>query len=607
MTNAFRYLKHLPSEVNYINSLFVSTFNLLNGLRVEDSCFLSKYKIETNDAVSTLAQILGKSGTVNLEQLVQLFEFVISPSDRIINGAIYTPKNIRTTIMNICLEDYSIEDLKTIRICDIACGCGGFLMDAALYIHKKTDKKFADIYRENIFGIDIQNYSVERTKILLSLLALTHGENADFEFNIIEADTLDFSRSDWDSKYTSFDLIVGNPPYVCSRKVSTETKEKMLAYEVCKSGHPDLYIPFFQIADGMLNENGRLGYITVNSFMRSVNGRSLRKYFSDRKRLLKIVDFRGHQIFNKRSTYTCLFFMKKGIQSDSIEYMANAEANLTDSFVFSKILYSNLDDRKGWNLNENTVIDKMETIGIPIGKYCQSRHGIATLRNHIYIFKPTEEDEQFYYFEKKGIIYSVEKAICKDIVNSNKLNSDIIFESIIEKVIYPYYQNDKGKVYIIEPKKLKRQYPRAYKYLKQHKEELAKRDKAQTEKYPTWYAYGRTQSLTMPQYKLFFPKLANKPLNCVLTDNKDLLLYNGMAFVGEQEERLQILKRILESNIFWKYLIKNAKPYSSDYFSLSGVNIKNFGIPQFNETEINELLSINSKEGIEQWLSKYYI
>ena len=42
-------------------------------------------------------------------------------------------------------------------------------------------------------------------------------------------------------------------------------------------GHlsPNLYIPFFKIAVGMLNNEGRLGYITMNTFLRSVNGRAI--------------------------------------------------------------------------------------------------------------------------------------------------------------------------------------------------------------------------------------------------------------------------------------------------------------------------------------------
>lgn len=37
--------------------------------------------------------------TITLEDLIQLFEYVISPSDRIVNGAIYTPRNIREYIV----------------------------------------------------------------------------------------------------------------------------------------------------------------------------------------------------------------------------------------------------------------------------------------------------------------------------------------------------------------------------------------------------------------------------------------------------------------------------------------------------------------------------
>ena len=59
----------------------------------------------------------------------------------------------------------------------------------------------------------------------------------------------------------------------------------------------------------------------------------------------------------------------------------------------------------------------------------------------------------------------------------------------------------------------------------------------------------------------------------------DLLLYNGIAFVSDDLEKLQVLKSILDSNVFWSYLVKNAKPYSTGYYSLSGVDIKNFCIP----------------------------
>ena len=79
-----------------------------------------------------------------------------------------------------------------------------------------------------------------------------------------------------------------------------------------------------------------------------------------------------------------------------------------------------------------------------------------------------------------------------------------------------------------------------------------------------------------------------------------------MAFVSEDERKMKVLQKILESNIFWHYVIANSKPYSSGYYSLNGSNIKNFGIPKFSEEEVEELLSIQDKDDINKWLSHFY-
>lgn len=76
------------------------------------------------------------------------------------------------------------------------------------------------------------------------------------------------------------------------------TKEKTKMYEVCNAGSTDLYIPFFQIAIEMIKENGMLGYITMNTFLKSLNARELRKYFMECSYNISIVDFRGHQVFS---------------------------------------------------------------------------------------------------------------------------------------------------------------------------------------------------------------------------------------------------------------------------------------------------------------------
>ena len=531
------------------------------------------------------------------------FEFVISPSDRIVNGAVYTPPKVRRTIIKKCLSQ--CKHIANVRVADISCGCGGFLVDVALWIHKKAKKDFAKLFKENIWGIDIQDYAINRTKILLSLLAISEGEDVDFDFNLLCRDTLDYVDDSWDARYRDFDVIVGNPPYVCSRNQSVETHEKLKRYEVCSCGHPDLYIPFFQIAVEMLNEKGLMGYITMNTFLRSVNGRAVRKYFSAHNYDINIIDFRGYQVFETKSTYTCLFYLSKRYKSERIRYAVDDGGQLKGRTDFTCVSYVNLDSDKGWALNEYSEMSTIEAIGIQIKDYCPSRHGIATLSNETFIFKPAREDRRYFYLVNSEISYPIERNICRDVVNPNKLNSVEDINLLMEKVIYPYHIEN-GKAIVYTPNEMKSFFPKAYAYLKSRKQVLLARDKGDTSAYPQWYAFGRTQSLLLPRYKLFFPKFANKPLRCVISEVQDLMLYNGLAFVNDNVRKLRILKAIIESELFWNYIQANAKPYASGYYSLSGVDIKHFGIPILTMAEEDELLEMDDKEAIEQWLRLRY-
>lgn len=588
---------HLSSDERVVNSLFVSAFIRSNHLGIPNSAFLKKYYIDDeNPDFYMLCDFLGRlhdeiAGVLELEHLVKMFENVVSPADRIVNGAIYTPFEVRERILHQCLLDKSINELQAIRLADISCGCGGFLMDGAKLIHEKTGKTYAEIYRENIFGIDIEDYAIERTKILLSLLALSCGEDTEFEFNLLCADTLDCRNEGFDERFRNFDVIVGNPPYVCSRNMTEETKRKAMAFDVCRYGHPDLYIPFIQIAIDSLNAGGRMGFITMNSFFNSLNGRGLREYLGDKKMSVEIVDFRGYQVFNSRSTYTCLLFVNNA-PSVHLSYIS-AENGLAEvARHFEQIPYSHLNAGKGWNLRHSAYAAKIENKGVPLGKFCSSRHGIATLSNKTYIFMPQSEENNVYILENKGVRYPIERGICRDVVNSNKLNSDIGFDTLIEKVIFPYYIDDAGRAVVYSEEEMHARFPLAMVYLQSQRDVLAERDKGHTETYPTWYAYGRIQSLVMPRYKLFFPKIANKPLQCIIKDNPLLLLYNGMAFVSDDLHQLQILKCFMESKLFWEYVSSNAKPYASGFYSLNGVNIKKFGIPTMSSEEAAHLLDI---------------
>ena len=589
-----------------VNSLFVTTFVKENQWAVEHCSVITSLLGYNKQTVAEFTNVLKDNGfTFCMEDIIKLFEFVISPADRIVTGAVYTPKAIRAAITYRCLGDKTVDEMRRMRVADISCGCGSFLMDSAFWIHHHTGKTYGDIFKENIWGIDIQDYAIERTKILLSLLALSEGEDKDFDFNLLCKDTLDYLDEDWNTQYNGFDVVVGNPPYVCARNLSEETHSKLKNYEVCSTGHPDLYIPFFFIAIEMLKEGGRLGYITMNTFLRSVNGRAVRNFFSRNRYAISIVDFRGHQIFESKNTYTCLFYLDKRHGAETLNYAVDEQGSLYGDIRGLDVPYVDLDDNKGWTLNAYDTTIFIEATGVQIKDYCLSRHGIATLSNGTYIFMPVAEDDTYYYLEAEGRKCPIEREICRNIVNPNKLNSVDNLNLLMEKVIFPYRVEGMQAI-VYTPDEMKQKFPKALAYLEANKKVLLGRDKGKTGGYPQWYAFGRTQSLVMPRFKLFFPKFANKPLRCIICDAPDLMLYNGMAFVDTDKRKLKILKAVIESRLFWDYIQANAKPYSSGYYSLSGVDIKHFGIPEFTEEEEEALLAIRNKDELEIWLKAQY-
>jgi adenine-specific DNA-methyltransferase len=608
MKNATKYLSQKCSANPwFVDRLIISAFLYINRIEITNNRLISSYCISTNDEdyenlVEFIEIINNSTNEFIIEDLIELFEFVISPSDRIVNGAIYTPANIREYIVEQALVRER-NQLVNVKIGDIACGCSGFLYTAAKELKIRTGNNYDYIFRNQLFGLDIQEYSVTRSKILLSLLALSEGEDIEeFHFNLHQGDALIFNWEDHYENFGGFQIIVGNPPYVCARNLEDAVKENLQNWTVCSSGNPDLYIPFFQIGFENLAPNGILGYITMNTFFKSLNGRALRSYFEENNAAIRIIDFGTLQIFQSKSTYTCICFLEK-VEQNFIEYYKSIEKELpANRNQYSRVNYINLNAKKGWNLNNNEVVSRIEGIGRPFGEIYKTRHGIATLKNDLFIFKPVAEDDEFYYLQN-GSLYPIEKGICKDILNSNKLSRSIDFDQVREKVLFPY--NGEVKPKALEEDFLKDVYPRAYEYLVKKKNILAGRDKGKG-KYEQWFAFGRTQSLEKIGNKLFFPKFSDKIPSYIISDDNDLLFYNGQAIIGHSEEEMLLIKKIMESRIFWYYIKTTSKPYSSNYYSLNGNYIKNFGIPDFSIDEIDYLINEPDKGVIDDFLEDYY-
>jgi len=329
-----------------------------------------------------------------------------------------------------------------------------------------------------------------------------------------------------------------------------------------------------------------LGYITVNTFIKSINGRALRQYFQDNNIVLNIINFGGEQVFQDRNTYTCICFLSHGV--GHIIYRRCKSAELTDLQAedFMIYQYDNLNHVDGWNLTNavamDEFIDAVEAIGHPFRERYVTKNGIATLKNDVFKFKPVAEDEAFYHHQINGEVFLIERAICRNIVNANKLKktSDLIDK--LEKIIFPYTVAD-GNVSIIPEITLQTDFPMTYQYLLNHRQVLSTRDKGARD-YETWYAYGRRQSMDINQYKLFFPHICERPI-FVISQDQDLLFYNGIAVVSNDLIELKILQRLMETDLFYTYIRATTKDYSSGYISMSRNYLKNFGIYDFTEQE----------------------
>lgn len=535
----------------------------------------------------------------NLELLEKLYELNVAENDRKVNGSYYTP----TYTVSYIVKN-TIDNLGT--VCDPACGSGAFLLETARFLQKKYKLSFQEIYKKFLFGVDILPTSVERTKIMLSLLAIIHGEDKDFQFNLHVGDSLTFN---WEKLTSSkgFDFVVGNPPYVRTKNLRLEVRENIKKWDTANFGNADLYIPFFEMGIKITNEKGRIGYITPSTYLTSFNAKLARDFLASNHFLNRVVDFNGWQIFEGAMTYTCVTILNKG-RSQAFEFsLVDSQEKLKnlDKLTFDRIKTDSLIGKE-WRLlakADAEKIFKIENSGSPLFKYVDRFvTGLATLSNDLFLVK--DSDEKFLLKEYKGKTFLVERDLTKKIIKPNRVKNNLALARNKERIIYPYILGKDNKARIISETDLKKRFPKGYEYLCAIKDELSLRDKG-GKKYEAWYAYGRTQGLNNFGEKIILPMMDNKPSFIVVRD-ENTLIYCGYALYPKKEEDFPLLEKVLNSNVMWFYLKKTSKNYSGGFKSFAKNYVKNFSIPNFSDKEKRVLLAMNEKEKIDNFLARKY-
>lgn len=462
---------------------------------------------------------------------------------------------LRQTIIPLC-KDKSDKEIIKLKIADIACGSGAFLLEAYqllndilidYYIQHDKSKlvligenyyrlKFAEKKRlliNCIYGVDKDFNAAEASKFGLLLKLLENEDSAslqkehpilpDLSKNIFFGNSL-LSSCDIDAKDAidinpfdfgtlKFDAIIGNPPYLTTQGMKNVTPKELPLYKnkyTSAYKQFDKYIVFVERAIDLLKNNGLLGYIVPSKFMKVGAGQELRRLLSSRKTLEAITTFGACKVFPGKSNYTCLLIVKK---AEHKTFRYNEVSNLKQWRLTDKNLLST--DTKSYDeISEgtwplfpehlrsayNTILTNSTTL-LSITGEDNIFNGIQTSATKVYVFQPLSEKNGIYTFEKDGQEWEVEKEVTRPYfqtsIGDDGLNTYRTFKPNA-CVIFPYRKNDQDKLEVIPLKDIGHDYPKLYKYLFAHKNILNAETRSikPTPATPNeWYRYGRHQSL----------------------------------------------------------------------------------------------------------------
>lgn len=208
------------------------------------------------------------------------------------------------------------DALAKLRIVDPACGSGVFLVMAFDWLKAelaRVNEKLveltgigalldpdSEILTHNLFGVDVNEESVEIAKLSLWIKTARHGkvlDSLDDNFRVGDSLIEDHSfahRShgfEWRVSFADifaeggFDIVLGNPPYVRQELLKDVKPYLKKRFDVFH-GVVDLYAYFFERGLRILKPRGRMGYISSSSFFKTTSGAQLRKYLRVRRQII---------------------------------------------------------------------------------------------------------------------------------------------------------------------------------------------------------------------------------------------------------------------------------------------------------------------------------
>lgn len=559
--------------------------------------FLERFMQNTLEDMEVQSKLQGVEFT--LEDIQKLFEDSIDSQDKKENGIVYTPKFI---------VDFIIEntiDLSTINkklVLDPACGCGAFLTGLISKLDYLSTNDLADFITNNLYGFDLNPNCKNDVELVINLqMFLMNKSSNNLRVNIEIVDSL---FAEWEHIIGKKpDYIIGNPPYVKVQNLNKNYMDKLKStFFTTKSGGFNLFYAFIEKSMNSIANDGKLGFITPNNFLKIKSGFELRKYISENKYLKRIIDFDCNMIFAPVMTYNCILFLQKEaneiIEYTVFEKSSDIKKDLPN-LSYKQISVDSL-DYDGWLLLPESTRQKIniiESFKNKIDK--QIKTGIATLRDKLYIIDKVKNDRYYKVYNNEE--FEIEFEILRPLYKVSDI-SDVDNIKLDEKfIIFPYNDN------ILKPKplpelELRSRYPLAYRYFEAIRPLLDERNKF---KVSVFYEYGRSQGINNIGRKLMYSQFLGKP-KFILCEDEKALICNGFAIYEDNRIDLVCLQKILQSSVMDFYIKNTSYSIEGGFHCYQKKYLKNFSYPDLSQEEIDYILIEKDDQKLDQFITNLY-
>ena len=507
------------------------------------------------------------------------------------------------------------DRLKTLRIVDPACGSGVFLIMAFDFMKAEltrvNDKikdllpkaeHFGDLFdyvpdseilSDNLFGVDVNEESIEITKLSLWIKTARRGKVLDsLSGSIRVGDSLiedsNFAYLDhaftWETAFPGvfaeggFDVVLGNPPYVRMEFLKLLKPYLEKRYEVV-SDRADLYCYFYERGLRLLKPGGRLGYISSNTFFKTGSGKPLREYLLKEATIESVVDFGDLQVFEGVTTYPAILTMKRGAAPKGHELRFWKVDALPDNNFLAT-----------W---EDAASPYPQT-ALGVGSWELENPALRALRDKIRTGKKTLKD--VYGAPCRGVVTGLNGAFVIDSATKERLcaqdprSADLLMPFLEGKDLKRWRAEPRGLWLIYIPKNRIEidDYPAIRDWLLPFKDKLEARATKQE-----WFELQQAQEAYAPHFAA--PKIAYKDIgdsSPFHVDTEGSLMANTGYFIPSDEHHLAAY---LNSKLLWFTYLNVSAQIRGGFVRFFSNHLGEMPIPNWPDAAKTELAALSEK------------